>query len=102
MDKPNCYECKWRRNVPGSAHSACGHPSNQAALDNPLNQLAAIFGGIGRAVPVMGETKQLKVVGHHTGIRRGWFQWPFNFDPVWLQECDGYEASASATAASGE
>ena len=31
-----------------------------------------------------------KVVGNETGIRRGWFIWPFNFDPVWLMSCDGF------------
>lgn len=25
------------------------------------------------------------------GIRKGWFVWPFNFDPVWLNTCDGYK-----------
>lgn len=31
------------------------------------------------------------VVGHPHGIKRGWFMWPFNFDPYWLESCDGYE-----------
>lgn len=26
------------------------------------------------------------------GIRKGWFVWPFNFDPVWLVSCDGFKA----------
>ena len=30
------------------------------------------------------------VVGNPIGIRGGWFMWPFNFDPVWVQECNGY------------
>lgn len=32
-----------------------------------------------------------KVKGHETGIKNGWFFWPFNFDPTWLIDCDGYE-----------
>lgn len=24
--KPNCYECRHRRDVPGDAHSECVHP----------------------------------------------------------------------------
>ena len=32
------------------------------------------------------------VVGHETGIRRGWFTWPVNFDPAWLISCNGFEA----------
>lgn len=30
------------------------------------------------------------VTGHPHGIRSGWFLWPVNFDPVWLQACDGF------------
>jgi hypothetical protein len=35
--------------------------------------------------------KQAKVVGHEIGKKKGWFFWPFNFDPVWLVSCDGFE-----------
>jgi hypothetical protein len=30
-----------------------------------------------------------KVKGNAHGIKNGWFHWPYNFDPVWLQYCDG-------------
>ena len=30
------------------------------------------------------------VSGNKHGIKNGWFQWPFNFDPVWLERCDGF------------
>lgn len=30
------------------------------------------------------------VFANYHGIRNGWFNWPFNFDPVWLVSCDGY------------
>lgn len=58
--KPNCYDCEYRRSVPGDAHSSC--------------------------VAVGAE-----VTGKETGIRRGWFWWPWNFDPVWLEECNGFK-----------
>jgi hypothetical protein len=32
-----------------------------------------------------------KVVGSMHGIKNGWFFYPVNFDPIWLEECDGYE-----------
>ena len=31
-----------------------------------------------------------KVVGNPYGIRSGWFRWPLNFDPAWLEQCDGF------------
>lgn len=30
------------------------------------------------------------VKGAAHGIRNGWFRWPLNFDPVWLESCDGF------------
>ena len=30
--------------------------------------------------------------GNAHGIRHGWFRWPYNFDPLWLEACDGFEA----------
>jgi len=31
------------------------------------------------------------VKGDPYGIKSGWFFWPLNFDPTWLEECDGFE-----------
>ena len=31
------------------------------------------------------------VIGDDHGIKNGWFFHPFNFDPIWLKYCDGYE-----------
>jgi len=33
-----------------------------------------------------------KMTGHEQGIKRGWFSYPFNFDPVWkTKECCNFE-----------
>lgn len=32
-----------------------------------------------------------RVKGNEMGIRNGWFYWPYNFDPTWLVECNGFE-----------
>lgn len=29
------------------------------------------------------------VTGDKHGISKGWFIWPLNFDPTWLDACDG-------------
>ena len=33
-----------------------------------------------------------KVKGNEYGKEMGWFLWPLNFDPTWLEECDGFES----------
>ncbi len=32
----------------------------------------------------------LHIRANDHGIRNGWFVWPVNFDPVWLEHCDGF------------
>ena len=34
---------------------------------------------------------EAKVVGDSHGIDKGWFFWPFNFDPTWLISCSGFK-----------
>lgn len=87
--RPDCYACTHRRNLPGSAHSSCHHPATKPIHDNPLAGLVALMGGDGPIYPQV-----LGVVGNPNGIKRGWFSWPCNFDPNWLQACDGFEARA--------
>jgi hypothetical protein len=60
MAKPNCYTCKYRRDIPGNCHSMCAVPP-----------------GVGA-----------KVKGDDYGRESGWFYWPLNFDPIWLEECN--------------
>ena len=33
-----------------------------------------------------------RVRGNDHGIAQGWFIWQFNFDPIWLEECNGFES----------
>lgn len=89
MTKPNCYNCKHRGDLPGDAHSCCRHPKNDGVMNDPLAQLFAIFASVGR-VPAINAETGLHVVGDPHGIRNGWFNWPMNFDPIWLVSCDGF------------
>ncbi len=83
--KPNCYECKHRRNIPGDAHSECIHPKINE-VDRLLAPIMLMSGNQNIAV-----LKRLNVMGDKTGITNGWFAWPLNFDPTWLLTCDGFE-----------
>lgn len=89
--KPDCYSCAHRGEVPGSAHSSCKHP--KAGGKDPGANVFAILASVGRVAPVvdMDGAAALNIAGHRHGIANGWFNWPFNFDPVWLENCDGFE-----------
>lgn len=94
MAKPDCYKCKYRGEVPGSAHSSCKHPKAKPKDANPMAELLSIMGA-----PVVSITgiQKLEIEGHPTGVRGGWFNWPYNFDPVWLLKCKGFTPKKKAT-----
>jgi len=93
MDKPNCYKCKYRGTVPGDAHSSCEHPTIKDLKDDPLIQLIGIMGSVGRvsSTALQPIALRLGIKGNQHGIKSGWFNWPVNFDPIWLENCDGWE-----------
>jgi hypothetical protein len=79
MEKPDCYRCKYRGDVPGDGHSCCRYPGNKTGL------LATGFEQSNKENAVI---LNIKAVAH--GVRMGWFMWPVNFDPTWLVNCDGF------------
>jgi hypothetical protein len=60
-------------------------------MKDPLFQVIAIFGSVGRGQGINAISPDCVVVGNPTGITRGWFMHPFNFDPVWLMSCTGFK-----------
>ena len=94
-DTQNCWSCKWKGEVPGSAHVRCMHPKLAPfyeALDkNPMLELGLMLGSVGRGPKLVTGENPLNVRGDPDGIRNNWFNWPYEFDPTWLENCDGYE-----------
>jgi hypothetical protein len=89
MKKPNCYTCRFRTMVPGSAHSCCTvirdtakelgmEDAKAAALE-----AAIAFGG----ATVQGKNGPAVKLNPH-GVKNGWATWPFDFDPTWVDECE--------------
>jgi hypothetical protein len=98
MDKPNCYECQYRRQREDSAHSECKHPAFEGV--NSALRLLAMLQATHRGGPIAAIDGGITVKGNQHGIANGWFMHPLNFDPVWLEACDGFKAIES-TAVSG-
>ena len=88
-EKPDCYKCKFMRPVPGDAHIQCRHPAFAEAYNDPESFLIMSLGG--RSSKIDKCYKNCRVVGKAQGIKMGWFNHPFNFDPVWLVECSGFQ-----------
>ena len=93
----NCYECRHRRTIPGSHHSRCDHPITKKIHDNPLLSIISIFASVNRAPPItlvsqapeVLEKLDIKLNEH--GVRKGWCNWPVDYDPVWVNQCKGFK-----------
>lgn len=99
MSKPNCYECRHRQDAPGSAHSSCKHPAYDGAM-SAVALVQSLLPARNRSGPIEAPAGSISVKGSPHGIANGWFMHPLNFDPTWLEECNGFESKQS-TAVSG-
>jgi hypothetical protein len=99
MIKNNCYSCKFRGTIPGDTHSCCQHPDLEGVTDNPIEGVFAMFASVGRVSPriaVQATAEKFEIKANYHGIKQGWFNWPWNFDPVWLENCNAYEKKGQA------
>lgn len=94
QNPPDCRRCKWSRREPSGAHLCCMHPATELLWTLPGSRFVYVMGKGAGIVDYSEQTKGLYVVGDETGKAIGAFNWPFNFDPLWLQECDGWEMAA--------
>ena len=78
----NCYNCKFRQGVVGSCHSSCVYPIDSA-------KAAVMFMSGARSLETA--DKSFSIEGNPHGIKNGWFTWPIDFDPVWVETCTGFE-----------
>jgi len=91
--KADCYKCKWRRDIPGDAHSRCAHPILERIVlkEHFLVRMVIMMGFPASAFSGVDIMEAAGVKAEPHGVRNGWFNWPYNFDPVWLLECRLYE-----------
>lgn len=98
MTERKCYDCVHRREVPGSAHSACHHPATAPIHADPVAALVGLIGRRSGTTTIPVAMRELRIAAVPLGVARGWFIWPVNFDPTWLTHCEGFEARAVPTA----
>ena len=93
-----CAVCIHRATIPGDAHTRCEHPfvRGSKVAKNPLGSALSILASVGRVEPVMDlpVARKLSISADPIGIKNGWFNWPWNFDPAWLRTCVGFEGVA--------
>ena len=83
--KPNCYKCQYRGVIPGNAHSECKHPIFEVVDGGKFYPTFFMMQGLRSPFE-----KRMNVTYSQHRFDNGWFFWPSNFDPVWLESCDGF------------
>ena len=92
-----CYGCKYRGKVEGSAHSNCNNPqvkkliARSSELKQFLVDLLARNQIDNQYLYPMEITVTKETMDTYTPIANGWFNFPFNFDPGWIDHCNGFE-----------
>ena len=63
--KKTCYDCAYRGTIPGNAHTKCTFNWGKSEIESPK--------------------------GAEHGRRNGWWSFPLNYDPVWMEgECGAF------------
>jgi hypothetical protein len=83
----DCYNCKFRGEIPGSAHSCCEITKHIPALSKVNSEFMDIALMIGKAkIKSSDGTNAVKL--NPEGVKNGWASWPLDFDPVWITSCE--------------
>ena len=79
----SCYNCKHRQDVVGSCHSTCVNPY--------ADPKSSVYFMLQQAKSLQSSDGSFIIEGNTHGIMMGWFTWPIDFDPVWVEKCTGFE-----------
>lgn len=84
--KNNCYSCKFRGSVPGSAHSCCKVISDNTSDKGKAFELEILLASHQVQMTDKTTNESLVKLNEH-GIKNRWANWPLDFDPIWVEEC---------------
>lgn len=82
----DCYSCKYHKNIPGDTHIECEHPMAQA---HKMTALLALLNTNKRYIEDIYACLGIKIDAAAYGS--GYAMYPINFDPIWINNCDGYD-----------
>lgn len=88
MSNLNCGNCKYSQNIAGNTHISCRYPLLSYSESTKISMLSMIN-------PVMFNdvlSKTFGFTGNMHGIQSGWFMFPENFDPSWIEGSCNYHS----------
>lgn len=85
MKEKDCYNCKFRGNVSGSAHSCCNVIRGTVSDKEKGLELELLLAS--HQVEMTRGGEPIVKLNKH-GIANGWANWPLDFDPTWVESCE--------------
>ncbi len=77
---------------PSSPYFNFRRKTDKTKTDKPKCYYCIYMGEIENSVYVYCKNRQAVVEGSERGIEAGYFDWPYQFHPVWLKSCTGFQA----------
>ena len=97
----NCYNCVFRGNVSGSAHSSCNVIKNIVEDQAEAKMVELLIASkslmLGFKDRTTQETTHIVELNPH-GVKNGWASWPLDFDPIWVEKCQCFRDKAEIKA----
>lgn len=81
----DCYKCKFRSNLVGSAHSSCNVIKS---TNNENSGLVEMLLSMGQISLTNENTKEPIIILNPHGVKNGWVNWPLDYDPIWVEKCE--------------
>lgn len=93
-------KCRWQRELPYNTHIRCAHP---LVPKTPIGDLMSMMNRqpVGLITDLYAKA-ELGIRHNQAAVKMGWFNWPWNFDPVWLERCSGFEEAEQTCPCCGE
>lgn len=89
----DCLNCKFRGEIPGSAHSCCEVTQHIPALSKVKSAMLDVALLTGKAKIKSGDGSSAVELNPH-GVKNGWASWPLDFDPIWITKCELFKPKA--------
>ena len=86
----DCWSCQYVKSIPGDAQARCKHPKVTERMNDRFGEILSL---LGKRLGPQVELSSAEVLGitlNEHGVRHNWANWPFNFDPIWVNTCNGY------------
>lgn len=91
-ERPDCYDCKYLRQLGQTRRSMCHHPDIKKVTEGVSLDFKLDYHGLPLPIKIVTSKGEFYfVVFHKHGEKFRAVGWPYSFDPAFLLSCVGFE-----------